>query len=97
MVCSSDARSGLAWRGWREGGCSVGRSRWWQDRRRLGVRHHRPCQFGGAVLGWCVHRAEAMHSCRADHADKTTAVQVVAVGGTQSVPRYSRIEYSSGN
>lgn len=51
----------------------------------------------GTVLGWCVRRAEAMLSSRADHADKTTAVQTVTVGGAQSVPRYSEIEYSAGN
>ena len=36
-------------------------------------------------------------SSRADHAGKATAVQAVAVGTAQSVPRYSGMEYSAGD
>jgi hypothetical protein len=48
----------------------------------------------GTVLGWRVRRSEAVLSSRADHADKTTAVQTVTAGRAQSVPGYSGIDYS---
>ncbi|MGH3974383.1 MAG: hypothetical protein ACRDS9_13800, partial [Pseudonocardiaceae bacterium] len=56
-----------------------------------------PASIWGTVLGRRVRRAEAMLSSRADHADKTTAVQTVTVGEAQSVPCYSGIEYSAGD
>jgi hypothetical protein len=49
------------------------------------------------VLGWRVRRAEATLLARADHADKTTAVQSVTVGEAQSALRYSGMEYSASD